>query len=152
MRDLRRSSNTVDKAAAKRAVWWGRPPPEPGLGLAVELSSGGGGDVRDVAGVGVGHRHRGEGCAPEPSPPTFDEVQPRRPDGNEGVLDARVVRQPPIRNPGKRRDRLVLRSSTAVWIVRERARERRCSMPKLLQARPPLDAREEHQVRKLATS
>jgi hypothetical protein len=60
--------------------------------MAVELSGRGAGDVRDV--VGVGHRYPGEGFAPEQSPPAFDEDEPGGTNRNEGVLDARVARQP----------------------------------------------------------
>ncbi|SRR5258708_9792686 len=60
--------------------------------MAVELGGGDAGDGGDIVGVGEGCAS--EGCAAEEAPPPFDEVEPRRPHGNERVLDARVVRQP----------------------------------------------------------
>jgi hypothetical protein len=59
--------------------------------MAVELSSGDAGGRGDIVGVGEGCA--GERLAAEEAPPAFDEVQPGRPHGNEGVLDARMVRQ-----------------------------------------------------------
>lgn len=73
-------------------MWWWRTPPDPGFGLAVELSSGDAGGIGDIVGVGEGCA--GERLAAEEAPPPFDEVQPGRPHGNEGVLDARMVCQP----------------------------------------------------------
>jgi hypothetical protein len=60
--------------------------------MAVELGRGDARGVGDV--VGVGQRRAGERFAAEDPPPPFDEVEPGRPHGNEGVLDARMVRQP----------------------------------------------------------
>ena len=60
--------------------------------MAVELSSGDAGGIGDIVGVGEGCA--GERLAAEEAPPACDEVQPGRPHRNEGVLDARMVRQP----------------------------------------------------------
>src|SRR5712691_5828808 len=92
MRELRGSLKARDKTAAKRPVWGRWASPDPGFGLAVEVS---GGDTRDVgAVVGVGQRHAGAGCAPKNAPPAFDEIEPGGASGNEGVVDPRVGGQP----------------------------------------------------------
>src|SRR5260370_28299999 len=89
---LRGSSKAIDKTAAKRPVWWRWASPDPGCGMAVELS---GGDTRDVGDVvGVGQRRAGEGCAPKNAPPACDQIEPGGASGNEGVVDPRVGGQP----------------------------------------------------------
>ena len=60
--------------------------------MTVELGSGDARDVGDVVAVGQGLT--GEGLAPEEAPPAFNQVEPGRPHGNQGVRDARVVGQP----------------------------------------------------------
>ncbi len=70
--------------------WW--TPPDPGCGVAIELSRRDGGDIRDVS--SVGYRHAREGFPPEQSPPTFDEVEPRGARWDEGMLKTRVSGQP----------------------------------------------------------
>ena len=89
---MRRSSKAIHEAASERAVWRRRPSPDPGAGVTVELSGGDAGGVGDI--LGVGQRHAREGFAAEEPPPACDEVQPGGADRNEGVLDARMVRQP----------------------------------------------------------
>jgi hypothetical protein len=73
-------------------VWWRWASPDPGAGMAVELSGGDAGGVGDI--LGVGQRHAREGFAAEEPPPAFDEVEPGGADRNEGVLDPRVGREP----------------------------------------------------------
>jgi hypothetical protein len=78
--------------ATELAVRTWRPSPDPGCRVAIELS---GGDTRDVGDiVGVGQRHAGEGRATEEAPPAFDEIEPGGADGNERLVDARMVRKP----------------------------------------------------------
>lgn len=68
------------------------PSPDPGLGMAVEVT---GGDPRDVGDVMViSQRLAREGFAPEDAPPPFDQIEPGRSHGNEGVLDAGMGLQP----------------------------------------------------------
>src|SRR5262249_45505454 len=88
----RRSSTAIHEAATKRAVRWGWAPPDPRARVAVELSSGDTGDVGDVVVVGQGLPSKG--LATEEAPPPFNQIEPRRPNGNEGLGDARVVWQP----------------------------------------------------------
>src|SRR5258706_16348166 len=52
--------------------------------MTVELSGGDVGDIRDAI---------GEGLAAEEAPPPCDHVQPCGANRNEGMLDARAVRQ-----------------------------------------------------------
>src|SRR5258708_30411775 len=89
---LRRSSKTIDETATKRAVRWGWTAPDPGPRMAVELGSGEARDVGEVVVVGQGLT--GKRCAPQDAPPAFDEIEPGGPHGNQGVGDARMVRQP----------------------------------------------------------
>src|SRR5258708_27176368 len=92
MRVVRRSSKAIHEAATKRAVRWERAPNDPRAGMAVELSSGDTGDVGDVVVVGQGLPSKG--LATEKAPPPFNQIAPRRPNGNEGLGDAQVVCQP----------------------------------------------------------
>jgi len=85
---MRCSSKVVDKAAPQVAVrqWWTAP--DPGSGIAIELGSSNAGDIRNV--VVVSERLTGKRLAAEDPPPAFNEVQPRRADGNKRMLDARM--------------------------------------------------------------
>src|SRR5713101_6301743 len=92
MRVVHRSSKVINETPPQVAVWRRWTPPDPGFGVAVELSRRGGSDIRDVS--GVGYRHAREGFPPEQSPPTFDEVEPRGARWDEGMLKTRVSGQP----------------------------------------------------------
>lgn len=54
--------------------------------MAVELGGRDAGDVGDV--VVIGQRLAGEGFAAEDPPPAFNQIEPRRANGKEGVGDA----------------------------------------------------------------
>jgi hypothetical protein len=92
MTSLRRSSKVIDEAAPQVAVGRRWASPDPGFGVAVELSRGDGGDIRDVS--GVGDRHAREGFTPEEAPPALDKVEPGGARWDEGVLETRVSGQP----------------------------------------------------------
>lgn len=72
------------------ALWWRRTPPDPRLGMAVEV---GGGNARGVGNVvGISDRYPSKGLAAEDPPSAFDEVEPGGTRGDEGMLETRVVR------------------------------------------------------------
>ncbi len=85
---VRRSSKAIDQTATQRAAWWRRTAPDPRARMTIELGGGEAGGVGDV--IGAGQRDAGEGFAAEDAPPALDEVQPRRADRDEGMLDARM--------------------------------------------------------------
>jgi hypothetical protein len=70
----------------------GRPPPDPGSGMPIEVIGGAPRDIRDI--VVIGQRRPGEGFAPEDPPPPFNQIQPGRADRNEGLPNARMGFQP----------------------------------------------------------
>lgn len=89
---MRRSSTAVYETPTQHAVWWGRTSPDPGLSVAVELSGGEAGDVRDI--VVVGEALAGVGGATKAPPPRLDEIEPARADGDEDLLNTRMGGEP----------------------------------------------------------
>src|SRR5258708_13048061 len=89
---VHRSSKAVHEPATEMAGGLRRAAPDPGTGTGIELTSGdphGQGDL-----LPVGEALAGDGGATEPAPPAFDESEPSRTHRDEGVVEARVLRQP----------------------------------------------------------
>src|SRR5258708_8954957 len=81
-----RSSTRVDEATTKRAVWQWQTPPDPGMGVSIELArrhAGGQRDLRTGGEALAGIR----GTAPA-APPGLDQGEPAGADGDEDLLDA----------------------------------------------------------------
>lgn len=70
----------------------GRPPPDPGVGVAIEVLGSGPSDEGDV--MVIGQRLPGERCAPEDPPPARNQIEPGRAHWNEGLLDTGMRLQP----------------------------------------------------------
>ena len=70
----------------------GRPSPDPGFGMAIEVLGGDPGHEGNV--VIIGQRLSRKGFAPEDPPPALNEIEPRRSHRNEGVLDAGMGFEP----------------------------------------------------------
>jgi hypothetical protein len=68
------------------------PPPDPRLGMAIEVVGGDTGYERNI--VIIGQRLPREGFAAEDPPPPFDQIEPGGSYRNEGVLDPRMGLQP----------------------------------------------------------
>src|SRR5258708_23089076 len=81
-----RSSTRVDEATTKRAVWQWQTPPDPGMGVSIELARRHAGGQRDLRTVGEALAGiRGTAHA---SPPGLDQGEPAGADGDEDLLDA----------------------------------------------------------------
>lgn len=89
---VHRSSKAIHETATKLAVQSGWTSPDPRAGVAIKLGGSDARGIRDVVVVGQGRT--GERLASEEAPPPFNQIEPGGADRNEGVLNARMSRQP----------------------------------------------------------
>jgi hypothetical protein len=68
-----------------------RPPPDPRLGMAIEMLGGDAGYIGNIMIIGQGLS--GEGFASEDGPPPLNQIQPSGSHGDAGVLDPRMCFQ-----------------------------------------------------------
>jgi hypothetical protein len=73
-------------------MWTSGTPPDPGMGVAIELVGGHAGGERDLG--AIGETLTGVRRAPQEPPPGFDQVEPTGPDGEEDLLDTRMGGEP----------------------------------------------------------
>src|SRR5437588_7021238 len=89
------SLKAITKETAIVTMILGGTPPDPGLGVCIELHGRDAGGLLDL--LGIGKALPGQRIAAEEPPPALLEVEPTRSRGDEDVMDALMVFQPGTR-------------------------------------------------------